>query len=145
LYRLAAKRYALAVPLERIGLEDYPPLPVHQVGTDPARYRADQDLRLDVEARNIQRDGAKCRLERIGRFAARRVDDPADLRAAGTTRGDSYPPEQGSFPVTGRGVRDRKGLGEGEAAQTLSEGELLAGGDADDLVAGQVSAMKLNT
>ena len=81
--RVAGQRRAIAVPLERVGLEhDAEPL-VDEVGaTQEPTPRPDRDLRLDPQTRDVEGDRAQRGLEGVGRPAVGARGDATRLDRA---------------------------------------------------------------
>jgi hypothetical protein len=110
------------VVLHAVGLDDDAQVPVGEVHpADPAALVIDADLASDMESRDLDRDRAQGRLERVGCQWVGRGKDSLDPTAV-LARQDRSPRHQigsGDCPIPERGVADRERLVEGQEARTV--------------------------
>ncbi len=129
---VAAQGTPVAVPRERVGLQDDAELHVDEVGTYAVGHVA---LRLHVQPGDLERDRSQGRLERVVRQAVGLSADPADLRRARSSDGGADPPQDTRrHTVSQRRVSNCQCLVERHRAEALQQRVLGRGDDAMHLV-----------
>ena len=143
---VTAQRPAMAVPLERVGLDDDAQPLVDQVRPPEELLPVpDRDLGHHLQAGHLQGDRPQGGFESVGRSAVGAAGNPPGQGTAGTAqvareRQQSLSTES----VTKRRVGDAQGIGKRSAPQAVHECSLGSGEPAGRVVGAQVGAVEVD-